>query len=147
MFGDAKQYLYEVSGQNALDGETYKNEDLDDEDEDQDYLTQGAFVAKIMIAGGDMKRFKELTNAQTTVIKEAIVEASKTRVKSNDHQQLLPSDVSIALKELALKQEIESRKLEFTEMADAIKSYTMGFYGKMFDGYVDNTEDLSLIHI
>lgn len=140
LYGEAKQYLSEVSGQ----GENEVVEDFDDEEEDQDFLTQAAFVTMIMVTGGDEKAFQALTNAQTANLKLAIIEAAKVRVKQKDHQQLLPSDVSSKLREMAKTEEIENRKTEFTNMADAIRAYTLGFYGKMFDQYVPPAEDFDV---
>lgn len=143
LYGEAIRYLEEERKAAAFIAS--QNDDEDDEDEDgeddQDFLTQAAFVTKLMVSGGDEKAFNNMTNAHTAIIKQCIVVAAKKRLESKEHTQLLPQDVSEAIRERAEVEKIEKRKIEFMEMSDAILHYTMGFYGKMFNQYVKPAED------
>lgn len=141
LYGEAIQYLEEEKRKAAAFTVDKDEDEEDDDEEDQDFLTQAAFVTKLMVSGGDEKAFNNITNAHNAIIKQAIVVAAKKRFKSKEHTQLLPKDVSDALRERAEIEEIEIRKIEFLEMSDAILHYTMGFYGKMFNQYVEPAED------
>lgn len=103
---------------------------LDDEDEDRDYLGEMELAARVMITGGEKKEDDLLHRADRLIIRKAIYRAANT-AKEAGRPQVLTEDVVKAMRET---EDLDAnRTSRAIEMADAMELYCGGIEGKLFN--------------
>lgn len=103
---------------------------LDDDDEDRDYLGEMELAARVMITGGEKKEDDLLHRADRLVIRKAIYRAAQN-AKDEGRDQVLTEDVVKAMRQT---EDLDAnRTSRAIEMADAMELYCGGVEGKLFN--------------
>jgi len=111
-----------------------------EEDEERDVLGELAIIAKLMITGGEEREIARMTRADESRIKASIIEAAERCAAEN--RPVLTEDIIAAIEhkadeEAARAQERglsdSARSDRLRDMADAMRLFTQGFDGKVFN--------------
>lgn len=111
---------------NAPESDKTHPSDEDNETE-RDYMGEMALAAQLMMTGGEAKEQDNMTRQDRMLILDALVRAAR-RAKAQGFNQMIPSDVVDALREIAMELESESREAEkqtrLRIMADSMAFFT-----------------------
>jgi len=124
---------------NALDDENRENQNEKDE-EQRDVLGELAIIAKLMITGGEKREIERMKRADESRIKASIIEAAERCVAEN--RPVLTEDIIAAIERKA-DEEADNAKARglgesprserLRDMADAMRLFTQGFDGQVFN--------------
>ena len=131
----------------ADDGESDEPESFSadaDEKVTRDILGEMLIIAQIMVTGCVPTEEAKFSRQDGALLKEAILNAAVTAKKAK-RKHLITEDVIVALD--ALKAHRESKRGRIEEMVDAMKLFTDGFAGEMFNRPGDELPDADYIRI
>ena len=118
-----------------------------DDDEERSYLSEMLNTLRIMVTGGKQRKAEELTQADMSFLQDALIKGLRaSQEKGDPHAR--PQDVHEAMLALAAAEESETLKLRYREFAAAIKFWTEGPRGRLFNQHGDGFDadaDLTLI--
>ncbi|WP_409160589.1 conjugative transfer ATPase [Pectobacterium sp. B2J-2] len=112
----------------------------DDEEEKRDILGEMEIAARLMVTGGEAAEEARMTRADRGMLREAILAAAKQSYE--DGHQMLPADLMSALENIARDNTKDSegrdrrtaaRRARAEEMAEALRMFTEGFEGELFN--------------
>ena len=122
--------LLDLTEDEIVKDESGEEINIDDEDEDRDYLGEMELAARVMITGGEKKEDDLLHRADRLVIRKAIYRAAQT-VKDAGRDHVLTEDVVLAMRNT---EDLDhNRTARAIEMADAMELYCSGVEGKLFN--------------
>jgi len=141
-FADARLLVEKpelLKGFTALSGDDKKDGSKDEDEEQRDVLGELSIIAKLMITGGEPREIERLTRADESRIQACIIEAAERCVAEN--RPVLTEDIIAALErkadEEAGRDQPSARSSErsdrLRDMADAMRLFTQGFDGQMFN--------------
>jgi len=108
------------------------NDDDDEEDVERDVMGEMEIIATLMITGGEEEEAKKLTRADRRMIRDAILLAAKSATSQG--RITLTEDVAEAFRILSTDNELpETRRLRIFDMGEAIRMFTDGFEGEVFN--------------
>jgi len=115
--------------------------DIDDEDDEKrDILGEMEIAARLMVTGGEAAEEARMTRADRGMLREAILTAAKTSFDAK--RQMLPEDLMRALENIARdngtdddgrERRTASRRARAEEMSEALRMFTEGFEGELFN--------------
>ncbi len=112
----------------------------DDDEEKRDILGEMEIAARLMVTGGEAAEEARMTRADRGMLREAILAAAKQSYEAG--HQMLPSDLMSALEHIARDNTKDSegrdrrtaaRRARAEEMAEALRMFTEGFEGELFN--------------
>jgi len=123
------------------DDVTDNPQDSDNAEQDgRDVLGELAIIAKLMITGGETREIERMTRADESRIKASIIDAA--RLCTEQGRPVLTEDIIAALERKA-EQEADNAKARgladsprserLRDMADAMRLFTQGFDGQLFN--------------
>ena len=118
-----------------------------DDDEERSYLSEMLNTLRIMVTGGKQSDAERLTQADMSFLQDALIKGLRASQENGD-PHARPQDVHEAMLALAAAEESETLKLRYREFAAAIKFWTEGPRGRLFNqhgGGFDADADLTLI--
>lgn len=108
------------------------DDDDDLEDDQRDILGEAEIIAKLMITGGEEEETKRLLRADRRMIRDAILKGARRAVSMN--RTTLTEDVAWGFSQIAQDDAYpEKRQERAFEMGEAIRMYTDGFEGELFN--------------
>lgn len=108
----------------------YEEDDL--EDDQRDILGEAEIIAKLMITGGEEEETKRLLRADRRMIRDAILKGARKAVDEGRTTQT--EDVAWGFTEISADESYpEKRRERAFEMSEAIRMYTDGFEGELFN--------------
>jgi len=126
-----------AEAQSAAEDDAAKDDAESDEDEEdkRDYLGEMQLSAVMMITGGEAKEIDKLTRADRYTIADSIVRAARAaRAAGKPHP--LVEDVANELLNLARDESlVAQRRQRASEMGEAMKVFTQGLRGKLFNRF------------
>lgn len=115
--------------------------DTDDEDDEKrDILGEMEIAARLMVTGGEVAEEARMTRADRGMLREAILVAAKSSFEAK--RQMLPEDLMRALENIARdntkdedgrERRTASRRARAEEMSEALRMFTEGFEGELFN--------------
>ena len=102
---------------------------------------------RIMATGGKQSDAERLTQSDMAFLQDALIKGLRASQENGD-PHARPQDVHEAMRRIAAEEEVEALKLRYREFADAIKFWTEGPRGRLFNqhgGGFDPDADLTLI--
>lgn len=124
------------------------NQNIDDEDEDleddqRDILGEAEIIATLMITGGEDAETKRLMRADKRMIRDAILMGARKAVEEG--RTTITGDVAWGFLEISKDSNIpEKRRERAFEMGEAIRMYTDGFEGELFNSATDAWPDVDV---
>lgn len=107
--------------------------DLDDEDEERDYLGEMELLTRLMITGADPKKEDLIEQPDKLMIRRAILEATR-KAKKDKKQHVIISDVVIQLQEYSDNPKLtQKRKDKVIWLAESLEYWTQGLHGRFFN--------------
>jgi conjugative transfer ATPase len=112
----------------------------DEDDEKRDILGEMEIAARLMVTGGEAAEEARMTRADRGMLREAILAAAKTSFDAG--RQMLPEDLMRALENIARdngkdadgrERRTASRRARAEEMSEALRMFTEGFEGELFN--------------
>jgi len=112
----------------------------DEDDEKRDILGEMEIAARLMVTGGEAAEEARMTRADRGMLREAILAAARTSF--NEDRQMLPEDLMHALENIARdnskdadgrERRTASRRARAEEMSEALRMFTEGFEGELFN--------------
>lgn len=108
--------------------------DWDSEDVTRDFIGESEIIARLMITGGEAKEEVNMSRSKRMVIRKAILLAANNVINGKSKNDIvLTEDVADAITELASTDEYSESKKELNEMADAMRMFTDGLNGHLFN--------------
>lgn len=104
-----------------------EDHELGDES-NRDILSELTIVAQIMVTGGDSS--EKLSRVQIDLLQQSILRAAST-ARKNNNDQILTSDLIAALESFVTERPDD--RLLINEMAAAMRIFTRGLAGELFD--------------
>ncbi|WP_372560713.1 conjugative transfer ATPase [Yersinia sp. 1652 StPb PI] len=140
-FADA-HLLLQVSRDELVTDETVLPDidTADDNDEKRDILGEMEIAARLMVTGGEAAEEARMTRADRGMLREAILAAARTSFDAS--RQMLPEDLMHALEYIARdnsqdaagrEHRTASRRARAEEMSQALRMFTEGFEGELFN--------------
>ena len=131
----AKQKARDKAALDAIASKLTGDADKDDEenaDESRDIMGEMEIIAMLMITGGEEEEAKKVTRADRRMIRDCILHGARTAVK--EQRQCMTEDIVNAFFDMS-KNEIvpEQRRNRAYEMGEAMKMFTDGFEGELFN--------------
>ena len=123
-------------------------DDLDDdieelEDDQRDILGEAEIIAKLMITGGEEEETKRLLRADRRMIRDAILNGARKAV--GEGRTTITEDVAWGFAQISTDQSYpEKRRERAFEMGEAIRMYTDGFEGELFNNTTDAWPDVDV---
>lgn len=119
----------------------------EDESESKDYLGEMEIVARIMVSGGKKEEAKRIKLGDQQLIREAIINAAK-RCLGEGKPQVRTSDVATELELISSRNDVpEAVKERFFDYAAAMRMFTQGLAGKIFNQYGELWPEVDFTHI
>ncbi|MBU9819899.1 conjugative transfer ATPase [Rahnella sp. BCC 1045] len=112
----------------------------DEDDEKRDILGEMEIAARLMVTGGEAAEEARMTRADRGMLREAILAAARTSF--NESRQMLPEDLMHSLENIARdsskdadgrERRTASRRARAEEMSEALRMFTEGFEGELFN--------------
>jgi len=112
----------------------------DEDDEKRDILGEMEIAARLMVTGGEAAEEARMTRADRGMLREAILAAAKNSFDAG--RQMLPEDLMRALENIARdngkdadgrERRTASRRARAEEMSEALRMFTEGFEGELFN--------------
>lgn len=108
------------------------DDDDDLEDDQRDILGEAEIIAKLMITGGEEEETKRLLRADRRMIRDAILKGARKAVEEN--RTTRTEDVAWGFTQISNDESYpEKRRERAFEMGEAIRMYTDGFEGELFN--------------
>ncbi|SEG89202.1 conjugative transfer ATPase [Marinobacterium lutimaris] len=122
------------------------NMDLDDddlEDDQRDILGEAEIIAKLMITGGEEEETKRLMRADRRMIRDAILKGARKAV--TEGRTTRTDDVAWGFTQISQDETYpEKRRERAFEMGEAIRMYTDGFEGELFNSETSAWPDVDV---
>ncbi|MCW5588131.1 MAG: conjugative transfer ATPase [Legionellales bacterium] len=103
------------------------NHEYEDNEAQRDYMGEMALAAQLMITGGEAKEQENLTRQDRMLILDALIRAARA-ARAQGFDQMIPSDVVDALREMARELESNAKEPEkqarLRAMADSMAFFT-----------------------
>lgn len=124
----------EISEQGSPEAQRLKEQGNQEEaSEQRDIMGECEIIATLMITGGEPEETKKLTRADRRMIRDAILNGARIAVKAD--RRTTVSDVCEGFKAISLDESIpEKRRERAYDMGQAMRMFTDGFEGDLFDG-------------
>ena len=144
-FFETEKALHEADNSGRV--QERSDEEIADDDEERSYLSEMLNTLRIMVTGGKQSDAERLSQADMSFLQDALIKALRTSQENGD-PHARPQDVYEAMMRLAEAEKLESLALRYREFAAAIKFWTEGPRGKLFNQHgsgFDPDADLTLI--
>lgn len=123
--------------------DTEEDDDTDLEDDQRDILGEAEIIAKLMITGGEEEETKRLLRADRRMIRDAILIGARKAVSEN--RTTKTEDVAWGFTEISHDESYpEKRRERAFEMGEAIRMYTDGFEGELFNSETSAWPDVDV---
>lgn len=153
-FFETQKALKEAAKAAKINDGTYVASDEDADEEERSYLAEMEYIFKIMITGGNKRAEDELTLSDISRMQSAIVRGLEISVEEGE-PHARPSHMRQALLEMLEEEASKTGGIieiahSLRDMADAMKTWTNGLRGMLFnqtsDGFNEDY-DLTVIEI
>ncbi|WP_186807024.1 conjugative transfer ATPase [Pseudoalteromonas distincta] len=122
-------------------------EDDDDTEFEKDYLGEMEIITRIMVSGGIKEESKKIKLGDQQLIREAILDAARA-CKNSGRKQVITEDVANEILKISDDEKVPSEiRTRFFEYAAAMRKFTQGLAGQIFNREGDLWPECDFTHI
>ena len=122
-------------------------EEEEEEEEKKDYLGEMEIIARIIVSGGDKNQSDQVSLGDQQLIRESILDAARY-VRDNNLEMVLPEHVAEQLIKVSQRDDVpKSVRDRFFEYSAAMRSFTQGLAGKIFNRPGKLWPDVDFTHV
>tara|TARA_R110001583_G_scaffold88182_3_gene228991 strand:+ start:5244 stop:8219 length:2976 start_codon:yes stop_codon:yes gene_type:complete len=108
------------------------SDSMDEEDAERDVMGEMEIIATLMITGGEEEEARKLTRADRRVIRDAILKGAEKAV--SEGRTTLTEDIAWGFLDISQSEGVpEVRRPRIFEMGEALRMFTDGFEGEVFN--------------